>query len=390
MPGQTMPMLPELLSTGHCSLQPNQVRAALVCRMTIDNEGNISDYQLQEASISSKAKLSYVDVASFLEGQAAEHEQAELLQQLKRVSQVLLNNRKDNNLIAGGRPEFRIRLNDQKKIDSIEHNTKTSAHLLVEECMIAANRCAADFMADQGIFHGHAGFRPERIEGVNKLVDEQLSIKDTDFRTVAAYKQLIDGIDDAAVAFPIRSVLSRMLARGKLSTSPKPHFGMGMERYTTFTSPIRKYSDLLAHRLIKAKLNGQEFSVTEPLLAELQSNLDRGRFARYQMEQWLKCQYLESLKGQKLSGIVSQINSNGFTIRLDGNGIEGVIDTRALKEKYSFDPLRLRLSSKDIVIELDQTINITIEKIDCKQRQINFAFAQSPKSVGAKESELTQ
>ena len=349
--------------------------------MNIDKDGAISNYQILEANICSKAKLSYYEVANFLDAEQAEHEQSELLKQLSATSQALLSNRQANNLIISGRPEFRIRLNEQKKIESIEPSSKTSAHLLVEECMVAANRCAADYMADQGIFHGHAGFRPERLEGVNKLIDEQLALKDLDLSQVSTYKQLIDGIDDQAQAFPVRSVLSRMLERGKLSTEPKPHFGMGMERYTTFTSPIRKYSDLLAHRIIKAKLNGETHTLDEQTLIDLQSNLDRGRQARYQMEQWLKCQYLEPFKGQTLSGVVCQINSNGFTVRLDNNGIEGVVDTRALKEKYSFDPLRLRLSSKEMVIELDQTINITVEKLDSKLKQISFAPAKKEQTA---------
>lgn len=378
MPGHTVAMLPEQLNAEHCSLHQDQARAALVCRMNIDSSGAISGYQMLEASICSKAKLSYYDVANFLDGNTSEHAQADLLNNLKAASQALLENRKINNLIVGGRPEFRIRLNDQKKIESIEPSSKTCAHLLVEECMIAANRCAADYMADEGIFHGHAGFRPERLEGVKKLISEQLDISDLDVTGVTGYKTLIDGIDDQAQEFPVRSVLSRMLERGKLSNNPKPHFGMGMDRYTTFTSPIRKYSDLLAHRIIKAKLKDETVKLSEQELTALQANLDRGRQARYQMEQWLKCQYLEQFKGQTLSGVVCQINSNGFTVRLDNNGVEGVVDTRALKEKYSFDPLRLRLNSKDTVIELDQAVEITIEKLDSRQKQISFALVKKP------------
>ena len=124
--------------------------------------------------------------------------------------------------------------------------------------MVAANRCAADFLGDQGLFNGHAGFRPERLEGIIKLVDEQLGLKDADFTELSQYQQLISGIKDEELNFPVRSVLSRMLERGKLNNQPKPHFGMGLERYTTFTSPIRKYTDLLVHRLIKNKLQNKE------------------------------------------------------------------------------------------------------------------------------------
>ncbi|WP_339669237.1 VacB/RNase II family 3'-5' exoribonuclease [Dasania marina] len=376
MPGHTITMLPEQLSVEHCSLHPEQNRAALICRMDISREGIISDYQLLEATICSKAKLSYYEVANHLDGQSSEHPQAELLTLLQQASSALLAQRQLANIVGSGRPEFRIRLNEQGKIDSIEPGVKTSAHLLVEECMVAANSCAANFMDQQGLFHGHVGFRPERLEGVRKLIDEQLGLSDIDLESVAGYRQLSHSIEDDKLDFPVRSVLSRMLERGRLYTVPTPHFGMGMERYTTFTSPIRKYSDLLVHRIIKAKLAGKTHTVKEQDLVALLDSLDRARQARWQMEQWLKCQYLQAFKGQELAGTVCQINSNGFTVRLDNNGVEGVVDTRKLKEKYSFDPLRLRLSSKDVVIELDQAVTITIAQLDVKQRSIQFALVK--------------
>ncbi|MCR8922434.1 VacB/RNase II family 3'-5' exoribonuclease [Dasania sp. GY-MA-18] len=384
MPGRTVTMLPEQLSLEHCSLHPEQNRAALVCRMDISPEGQISDYQILEASICSKAKLSYYEVASYLDGEASEHPQAELLGLLQQASNALLAHRQQAHLVSSGRPEFRIRLNEQGKIDSIEPSTKTSAHLLVEECMVAANSCAADFMAEQGLFHGHVGFRPERLEGVKKLIDEQLGLSDLDLASVAGYRQLSNSIEDDKLSFPVRSVLSRMLERGRLYTRPTPHFGMGMERYTTFTSPIRKYSDLLVHRIIKAKLAGKTLALKEQDLSALQDSLDRARQARWHMEQWLKCQYLHAFKGQELSGSVCQINSNGFTVRLDNTGIEGIVDTRKLKEKYSFDPLRLRLSSKDVVIELDQAVTVTIAQLDVKQRSIQFALVNKASEAEAK------
>ena len=137
--------------------------------------------------------------------------------------------------------------------------------------MVAANRCAAKLMDQQGLFASHRGFRPERLEGVTKLADEQLSLKDIDFGSLDGYRQLINSIDDN-IEFPVRSVLSRMLERGQLVSEPKPHVGMGMDRYTTFTSPIRKYTDLLVHRIIKAKLKGEALpALTDEQLASLQT-----------------------------------------------------------------------------------------------------------------------
>lgn len=381
MPGKNLPMLPEQLSIEHCSLRPEQTLPALVCRMTINKTGDISNYQILEAMICSKAKLSYQEVSALLDADSSttssEQNHGSMLTTLNEAAQALLSQRKRDHLIVTGRPEFHIRLNEQAKIESIEPSIKSSAHLLVEECMVAANRCAADFLGEQGLFHGHAGFRPERLEGVNKLADEQLGLKDIDFSDLDAYRQLISGIKDEELDFPVRSVLSRMLERGRLNTQPKPHFGMGLKAYTTFTSPIRKYSDLHVHRLIKAKLHKTEATLlNEQQLEQLQDSLGKARQARQQMEQWLKCQYLQAHQGERAEGIVSQINSNGFTVRLNGTGIEGFVDTRLIKEKYSFDPLRLRLTSKSLIVELDQAINITIDELDINQRRIGFGLCK--------------
>ena len=387
MPGKILPMLPEKFTQEYCSLRADTTLPALVCRMDIDKTGHIENYQISEAIISSKAKLSYQDASNCIDNNDSSPPFGALLQTLSLAANALLEHRRQNHLIVPNRPEFRIRLNDGVKIDSIEPVTKTSGHLLVEECMVAANRCAADFLGEKGLFHGHAGFRAERIEGVNKLADEQLNINDTDFSELAAYRQLINSIDDESIDFPIRSVLSRMLSPGRLNHEPKPHFGMGLERYTTFTSPIRKYSDLHVHRLIKAKLNKQDpMLLADQALEQLQESLIQARQARNYMEQWLKCQFLQPKQGELAEGVVSQINSNGFTVRLNETGIEGFVDTRLIKEKYSFDPLRLRLTSKTLVVELDQTITIVIERLDVAQRSIHVTLPQATES----ESESTE
>jgi len=375
LPGRTIPMLPEALANDRCSLTAGTTRPALVCQMQIDREGTISDYRIFEAQVQSKAKLSYQQVAEFVDAESDRPaiDCQSTVEAIAAAGRALRQQRQRDHIIVPGRPEFRLILNEQKKIERIDPVQKSSAHELVEECMVAANRCAAELMGDQGLFAGHGGFRPERLEGVTKLADEQLGLKDIDFSTPEGYRQLINQIDDT-LEFPVRSVLSRMLERGQMSSQPKPHVGMGLSRYTTFTSPIRKYSDLWVHRLIKAKLKGEPLpAISDEQLTTLQDGLDRARQGRQQMEQWLKCQYLADQIGQQAAGTVSQINSNGFTVRLE-SGVEGFVETRQLPDKYSFDPLRLRLSSKQRVIELDQAIDIEIQEIDSEQRSIRFTL----------------
>ncbi len=402
LPGRALAMLPEGLANDLCSLAAQQVRPALVCTINITTDGQISDYSMTEASICSQAKLTYTDVANLLHASEAgasktdaskadstenncaetqnDHptnsciDHKDTLMALKSLTDALRQNRQENHLVIEGRENYRLILNKQLKLERIELQQKNSAHIVVEETMVAANRCAADMLGSEGVFISHAGFRRERLPDVRKLAEEQLSLTDVDFSTPEGYKQLMKSIDDQALDFPLRAVLSRLLERSRLSASTLPHHGMGLAAYTTFTSPIRKYNDFMAHRLIKAKLNNQPAPVyNQDTLDQLQQTQDKTRQATQQMEQWLKCQFMQPLTGQSFSGRVSQINSNGFTVRLDNNHIEGFVETRLLGEKYSFDPMRLRLSSKSQTIELNQAINVTVKEVDCKQRSIRYS-----------------
>src|SRR5690606_22239781 len=200
------------------------------------------------------------------------------------------------------------------------------------------------------------------IELIQSL-DQQQSTPDTDTDTHA----------DTETAPPLRAILSRWLERSQIKTTAAPHFGMGLPRYTTFTSPIRKYTDFLVHRAIKACLhNKMAREIAEPQLTQLQEQLDRSRQAVQLAEQWLKCEYLQKAQAFTHRGKIAHINSSGFTVRLDDNGIEGFVDTRQLPEKYSFDASALRLSTGNRVYQLEQTVDIAVTSIDLKKRAINF------------------
>jgi ribonuclease R len=387
LPGKAVAMLPNELATGLCSLAKDQLRPALVCKLSINRDGSVSSYTITESMIQSKAKLDYDSVSRFLDNPEDSSHTAEYLEQsdnllaLQALSSALLEYRRQHNLVIPNRQDFRMVLNAEKKLDHLEPLQKSPANTLVEECMIAVNRCAADMLGDQGIFISHPGFRKERLADVKKLAEEQLSLTDIDFSTPEGYRQLMNGIDDQANEFPIRAVLSRLLERSRLSHELRPHYGMGIAAYTTFTSPIRKYSDLLVHRMIKAIINQQQpVQCSESHLASIQQAQDNAYQARAQMEQWLKCDYLKPLQGKTFAGVVTQVNSNGFTVRLNELHVEGFIETKLLGEKFSFDPMRLRLKSKSQEIQLEQSIEVSIKEVDSQKRSIRFTL---PKPVAA-------
>jgi ribonuclease R len=389
-------MLPESFANERCSLLAGEERLALVCRLDIDATGIITDFEFSEAKVRSQAKLSYGDVATALTDATRPIDARTTLEKLLATAQVLRAQRARDHLLMPDRPDYRLVLDDDGNIGTIERHEKNLAQLIVEECMVAANRCAADFLTDNGeqpgaaLFVCHGGFRSERREPIAQLLAAQLSTTGVsakaanDTTQLAQYVDLIQALDNVpADAPPLRAVLSRWLERSQIATTAAPHFGMGLPRYTTFTSPIRKYSDFVVHRAIKAKLQNKK---SQPLNAEqltqLQERLDRGRQASHLAEQWLKCTYLQKLPANAvLQGTIAHINSSGFVVRLDDTGIEGFVDTRQLPEKYSFDVNTLRLTTGTQVYQLEQPIAVTIALIDVKKRSINFAMVAQQQAM---------
>jgi VacB/RNase II family 3'-5' exoribonuclease len=377
-PDRTIPMLPEKLSIDRCALSPEKTRPALVCKLSVSANGIVKDYTITEALIQSKAKLSYQAVADHCNKTDNTIAFPEVIQQLVDVSSALRIRRGEDHLLIDDRPDYQPTLDEQGKIQSITVMQKTIAHRIVEESMVAANRCAADILGEEGIFISHPGFRKERSPDVIKLADEQLGIQNIDHQSFDGYIQLMKSIDNKKTELPLRSVLSRMLSRSELSNKVLPHYGMGLKKYTTFTSPLRKYSDFLVHRLIKAKLHSEPSSTPDQeTLNTLQQKLLMLRNAQSEVRKWLHCQYLQPRQGTQMEGVIAQINSRGFTVRLIENGIEGMIETRLLPEKFSFDPMRMRLKSKTQLFELDQTVQVTIAEIDTEQCRIRLALAQN-------------
>lgn len=373
LPGKVQTMLPRELANQQCSLVAGQIRPALICQMIVNHQGQIQHTQLYEAKINVQEKFSYQQVSDVLTANDPELPNVEIIRQLQACSQALLDQRINQHLVMDDKPDFYFRLNQQGKIDQINRNEKNQAHTLVEECMIAANRCAADFLGDSGLFIEHAGFRPEKIPTAASLAEQHLGYSLPTPVTLNDYIELIRLADKTESDLPIKSILTRWLQRSELSATPKAHYGMGLNVYTNFTSPIRKYSDFLVHRLIKAKLNNEEAPlINEQCLSRLMETQSKGRQAKYEMERWLHCQHLLDQKGQTKQGKVTQVNSHGFTVRLNESGIDGFVETRQLEGKYSFDPITLTLTHKERKIQLDQEVTVQIGEINCEQRNINY------------------
>ncbi len=376
LPGRTLPMLPRALATEHCSLLPGVERAALVCTLRVDRDGVIGDFHFSEARIRSRAKLDY-DSAAALIAEGGEAASGSALTALNEVAGALAAQRARDHLLMPDRPDYDYSVDERGRLTAIHRRDKNAAHRMVEECMVATNRCAAQWLRDgDALFIDHPGFRPERLEMLQKLIAAHCpAAAGGDLTDLAGYIAAMQALESAPDELPLRPIASRSLARAQFSRRAAPHFGMGLPAYTTITSPIRKFGDLLLHRIIKDKLAGQSPApINDATLAALQQSSDRARQAARLAEQWLECLWLQQQPARSHDGIVSHLNSSGFTVRLDDCGIEGFVDTRKRPEKFSFDQTLLRLSSGERSFQLEQRVRVSVAEIDVKRRSIQFAL----------------
>lgn len=372
LPGKTVAMLPEALANERCSLQPEQERLALVCKLELGLDGEIRHYAFSEARIRSRARLTYEEASAQLAG--GDSEWADSLRELGALSSALQDQRRRAHLLMPDLTDYAFSLDANGQISAITRQHKTAAHRLVEEAMVAANRCAADFLKnDHAVFVGHNGFRTERRDNVTRLLAEHLpQVQDADLGSLAGYIAVMQAAATAENPLPLRAILARSLERSQLRDTAGAHFGMGLPCYTTVTSPLRKYNDFLVHRVIKAKLRGETPpAIDAAQLALLQERNDQVRQASQLAQRWLECCYLQQQKGEApMRASVRHINSSGLAIRLLDTGIEGFVDLRHTGEKFSFDQIAMRLSSTSKQFFLEQEVDVVVTSVDVKKRNI--------------------
>lgn len=384
-PGEVRAMFPDAISVRLCSLVPETPRLALVCRIDVGADGSLGDFHLSEGLIRSRAKLSYEQVSEFLDQGASgsltgvEPAVTDNLRRLGQLGTLLRGWRRRHALIAGDRPDYRLRLDERGKIRSIERQQPGPAHRLVEECMVAANRCAATFLSEQeaGLFVTHRGIRADRVEAVRELVRNLLpALADCDPAAPEGFARIVREAPDSADGIPVKAVIMRQLERAELSSRPAPHQGMGLPAYTTFTSPLRKYTDFQVHRMIKQRLASRPLPLLDDTaLAELQRAQGQVRAAANEVEQWLKCQFIAPQVGQAFAATITRTLPGGFVVRLDDTGIEGFVPVKDLGEKFSYDPVTLALTSPSQRLLPEQPLSVKLAEVDMERRQIRFRWA---------------
>ena len=365
--GDVMPMLPEAITQGLCALAEDTPRPALVCQMHITETGVIESFEFHRAIVRSRAKLAYAAVDRYVPGNndnLIAH--ANPLEALVQVYRTLREHREQHELVMEERREYRWMLGDDKQIADIDSYEKLASQHLVEECMIAANKCAAQFLRDTGApgpFVVHRGFRADRVEEAKTFLEKHRSeLKDTALDTIEGYRAVPADLGRDEHGAPLREMVNRLLSRALLSDQPGPHMGLATEAYTNFTSPLRKALDFYVHLQISAKLTGNS-DINYPIdqLPEITRAIGRSREAVSAADRRLTSRYLNKLKAEgrsRFNGKVNHITSSGFTVKLDDNGLEGLVDLRPEEEKFSFDKWTMSLTSTTRRFELLQPVEV--------------------------------
>ena len=383
--GNNIPMLPKTLSQELCSLTENEERLAQVLEVEVSNEGDIINHTLSAAVISSAAKLSYDQVADWLTADnqdeipevflERDNGQAifDSLKHLKRLAEQLRQKRSEN--IINERADYKIHLDENKRVTNITKLTKTIANIIVEEAMVAANSTIAKHLVEQKIsapFISHSGIKTERIADVIKLLAAyDVEASEEQLTSPVKYQKLIKSVSELPVDVPLAILVNRNLDRSELVLEAKSHIGMGLDQYTTFTSPIRKYQDLLVHRSLAAA--DQTSSITEEQLKALSAQQFITRSAANDLEQWYKCLYSETLTGQTYDATICGINSAGFHSRIEENGIEGFIFVKDLGTQ--FDGQLNEHKSEKYRFQLGQALTIKVSKVNWDRKQVIFELA---------------
>ena len=427
-PRRVIPMLPEKLSNGLCSLNPEQNRLSMVCDMLVDATGEVAAYQFYPAVICSHARLTYTEVAAVLSNTRGPEAQrrADLvphLLHLHEVYRVLLRQRGTRGAIDFETTETQIVCDDNGRIEKIVPRTRTEAHRLIEEAMLAANVCAADFIQaarHPSLYRVHEGPTPEKrvaLQAYLRSLGLNLSVSDEP--KPAELQALAQQTRDRPDAAQIHAMLLRSMQQAIYTPINSGHFGLAYDAYTHFTSPIRRYPDLLVHRVIKAILGKRKYALVvkssipgaaQPLRrrpggasakpmprmegiaprdlevweaagAHCSANERRADEASRDVEAWLKCKFMRDRLGEEYSGTVSAATSFGLFVQLDELYVEGLVHITELGGEYfRYDEIRqeLRGERTGVRYAVGVRIRVQVSRVDLDGRRIDFRLVRDP------------
>ena len=388
-PRRVIPMLPEALSNGLCSLNPEVDRLAMVCDMRVTATGNIKEYRFYPAVIFSHARLTYNQVWDWLSGKVQpDQKQAALmphLQALDKLFRTLLKARAKRGAIDFGSTESQMLFDDQGKIKAIIKVERNDAHRIIEECMLAANVCASDFLAKNkqpALYRVHEGPTAEKLAALQSFLAEfGLFLGGGDKPHAKDYAELLEKIKPRPDAGLLQTVMLRSLRQAVYSADNKGHFGLAYEAYTHFTSPIRRYPDLLVHRGIKAVLKGEKLpgKGLEEIGMHCSMTERRADDATRDVDAWLKTYFMRDRIGDEYDGTISAVTNFGVFVALDEIFIEGLVHVSELGQDYfHYDQAKHWMLGERTGkrFRLGDRVRIKVMRADIETSKIDFALVQ--------------
>ena len=433
-PRRVIPMLPERLSNGLCSLNPEVDRLVLVCDMVISSKGQVRGYQFYEAVMHSAARLTYDEVWGVLSGRDAQaiRKRAALvprMQDLYDLYRVLAKARESRGAMEFDTIETRIVCDPAGRIERIEPRTRNDAHRLIEECMLAANVCAADFMKRSrhpGLYRVHEGPTPERLTLLREFLRSvSLSLGGGDEPSPRDYADLAAQVRERPDAMLLQAMMLRSMQQATYTPHNSGHFGLAYEAYTHFTSPIRRFPDLLTHRVIKALLRGErhappmlrigasglveatpeedsakpkgrrrkvaaiEAPIEAPAHLPVQvweqygimcsANERRADEASRDVEAWLKSQYMRERVGEQFAGRVTGVAPFGVFVTLNELYVDGLVHVSELGSEYfqyNESAHELRGERTGRRFRLTDELHVQVSRVDLEARRIEFRLVQ--------------
>ncbi len=429
-PRRVIPMLPEKLSNGLCSLNPNVEHLCVVCDMLVTAKGEVHAYQFYPAVMFSQARFTYTEVAAILANtrgpEAAQRKTlVPHLLDLHDVYQALLKERGVRGAVDFETTETQIVCDEVGRIEKIIPRTRNVAHRLIEEAMLAANVCSADFIASSkhvGLFRVHEGPTPEKKDMLrNYLKAAGIGMSISDDPTPGEFQQIAQATKDRPDAQQIHSMLLRSMQQAIYTPINSGHFGLAYEAYTHFTSPIRRYPDLLVHRVIKAILSKSRYQLPSlPTPGEAEAKLSKRLASRVKdpeqkpkkasvdelawqaaglhcsanerradeasrdVEAWLKCKYMREHLGEEFGGVVTAATGFGIFVTLDAMYVEGLVHITELGGEYfRFDEAKqeLRGERTGIRYAIGTRVRVQVSRVDLDGRKIDFRLIHEGESL---------
>ena len=386
-PHRVVPMLPESISNGLCSLNPEVERLCMVCEMEIDSLGSLLEYKFYSAVMLSHARLTYTEVNEMLE-----NKKSKLRKKYKKIEnnidflyglyQTLRISRQKRGVMDFDRIESQILFDDQGKIENIVARKRNDAHRLIEECMLMANQAAAKYLQKENedfLYRVHPKPTPEKVEitrqfltAIDLRLDGGLEPESSDF---AKLLKNASGREDENI---IKTVVLRTMKQATYTPNNEGHFGLAFEDYAHFTSPIRRYPDLLVHRAIKRALSNKHRERSNKMVelgAHLSMTERRADDASRDVEQWLKCEYMRDKVGESFNGVISGVAGFGLFVELTEIFVEGLISVRDLKEDYfTYDDVHHQLKGQrgGRIYRLGDLIKVKVASVNLDDRKIEF------------------